>query len=261
MNIVANAGPVPVVVIGPNMVFGATHVVTPFSTVTLTLDGKPYVPAGSPDWVKYKDEKGVEHEAHASNFDIYMRTPLANDRLFANTYRTFPKEAQQAIAVMKVGDKIFVESRHRGATVQANVTAINDGLYLVSDYPALGESPNHPGDSASIVRDANGVFVGYVSYTVQDPGKDPTGSVIIIPGLSVALKDTTPVAPAPPAPPVAGTTPTGTPPPPVATGEVAPLLPPVTTDEAYNNGVKDGRAQVTSELKTALAPLRALLGL
>jgi hypothetical protein len=238
-DIVATAGDNPVIVVSPGSVFGVAHAADVYTAIATSKGGLPYVPPGYPAWIKYTNAAGVAVEEHVSNYTLRTHDVLANERWLATPWRLFPPEAVEAVDIVTNGQPVTVISRARGTAVEARVVAVNfPDDYLVLDYPAIDH------DSASRVVTARGV-VGLIAKTIREPGQPPTGSICIVPGLNKALAGTRP-APVPEQPiPVAGTT-TG--PPPVVVAPPPVPIPSITPDEAYKNGLKDGRAKLLHEL-------------
>jgi len=229
----------PVIIISTATAFGVAHASEPFSSIALSKDGQPYVSPGSPQWVRYTNSTtGAVVEEHGSNFTRNRHDTLANERWLATPWRQFPPESVDVIDVVTNGQPVTVLSRVLGSAVAARVVAVNYADdYLVLDYPALD------GDSASKVITSRGT-VGLISKTIKEQGQPPTGSVCIVPGIDKALAGTRPAPIPTQTPPATGTT-TG--PAPVVPVTPPPAIPIITPDQAYRNGLKDGRAQVISE--------------
>jgi hypothetical protein len=231
------------VVLGPHTVFGAAHAAGGYGEVSLSADDKPYIPAGTPAWVRFSDRSGVEKEEYGSNFSFADKTTLNDDRWIASTYRPIPREAWEVIGTARAGDTVLVESIALRKTVSAKVTGENGPAgYLVTDYPAIA------GDSASRVTTTAGLLVGFVSRPIIPDGGVSTGCTVVTPPLDI-LAGTTPAPIPTPPPPVPGS---GTGPAPDPGPPPPPMLPPVTPEEAYANGLRDGRAKLAGEIKALL---------
>jgi hypothetical protein len=212
--VTARIGPVPVIILTSTDAFASKHVSEAFTTITLEKDGQPYLPNG-PGFFRYRTSDTVEMEDSLENFAVRQRT-ASGDSVLLSGYRTFPTEAIEPVARVKVGDAVKIVCRATGNVVVANVLAVERETISVDYYPMSG-------DSGSVVTDMDGMFVGFVS------GRIPNVGVVIIP------PDTSMIAfPVPPPAPVA--------PPPSNQA----LL------DAYQNGYQAARRDL-GKLVTALA--------
>jgi len=242
MNIKATLGEHAVAVISTNCVFGPAHVLRPYTTVSLSKDGAPYLPVSSPQWVRFANAAGVVQEERGSDYNIHHAAELGDDAWYAFTYRAMPVEAITPIATVAIGDSVVVQSIHSGARVVGNVVNLMPGKYLVTDYPAQGEGDGKPGDSGSAVTTPDGVLVGFVSAKADLPGG--TGSVIVIPNVK-SLAGTTPqqVPDATQAPLPLPATPAPAPAPVPVSAPAEPSIA-VRLDTAYANGRADAINQI-----------------
>jgi hypothetical protein len=220
--IVATVGPVPAIVISTNRVFSVGHVANPFTAANLTRNGTPYVPDGSPMWVRFVDKSGKVQEENGSSFTFVTTATGDIDRWFGTTYRPMPVEAIEPIVIVTNGQPITVLSRSRhDMTFSARVTSLyfNNG-YIFTDYlPA-------DNDSSSRVL-SGGLTVGLVAAAIRNTDQVVIGSVVVIPGTD---------GPAVVLPPVVTPPPTSTP-------------VPVATNDIFNAGIRVGRSNLLKQVQ------------
>ena len=239
----ATLGEHQVAVISTNCVFAPAHIAKPYTTVSLSKDGQPYISANSPQWVRFTNGSGVVQEERGSDYNLARTLELGDDTWYGFVYRAMPVEAITPIATVAIGDSIVVQSIHSGARVVGKVVNLMPGKYLIADYPAQGESGGKPGDSGSVVTTPDGVIVGFVS-AAADLATGP-GSVIVIPNVKSLVGTTPSQVPEPtqaPLPaPVTAPAPAPAPVPPSA-----PAVDPVAS--AYANGYRDAVNKMRSTL-------------
>lgn len=218
-----------------------------FGNLTLTKNGAPYVPDGSPPWVRYNDLDGVVHEEAAHNFKFAstFRDGRYLDHEYSTVWRQLPDAAVHKLVAAKVGDIVSIASRTRGTNVPARVTFADiNGCTITTDYPAIY------GDSGALVT-MGGKTVGLISSKIADPGAPSTGCVVIVPEPFMIQ----PVFINPPEIPVAGDTPRTNLPPVVV--ENPPIdIPVLTPEEAYRNGFRDGRARAIADIEALVVRLK-----
>lgn len=247
----AASGVVRVLVINPNLVFACKHATTVFAnSITLTKDSKQY-PA-TPQWHRYEKKDGQVIEEDQATFTVRDTIQaFPGDGVFYETYRSMPVEAAEVIARVNVGDPVFVESMAQKTTVQAKVTAVNTGTgYITTDYKA------QEGDSNSLVNDANGNAVGFVSARILSAdGTQSVGSRIVVPETGVVVVPSNPVVAPNPNQPQPGTGAPTLPVTPVVTPPFTPTLPSV----SFTEGVAFGKKALAAELSPKLAEVQTLL--
>ena len=159
--ITATMGGIRVVILDPQTVWGAAHVIRTITAVELARDGMPYLAPGTPAWNRYSANDGSIREEHGAVFTIRRFTEDANDRYIGTIYRKFPPEAITQVATVKVGDTVLVQSRNRGKTLPARVTDVQADSIGTNLKVSPGDATT-PGDSGSLVTTTNGVFVGLI---------------------------------------------------------------------------------------------------
>jgi hypothetical protein len=169
---------VPVAVLTPNLVFACSHVTWPFSDViSLSKDDQPY--PTETKYLRFTKADGTLVEERQDNFNVKDKIYViqGGDGVFYQTWRNMPVEAIEKVKVVKVGEKVVVESRRTKTDVEATVTKVGvaDGT-ISTDYKA------HSGDSGSKVKDVDGNFVGFVSaQIIPSGGVTVEGSVVVVP--------------------------------------------------------------------------------
>lgn len=229
-SIQAYCGPVRVVVVGPNLVFACEHSVRAFAqAVSLVKDNTSYPATVS--YLRFNLDNGAVTEEPNNVFTVQKKVNgVTEDGVFLKTYRSFPAEAVETLARVKVGDKVIVESKVTKTSVEAQVHYIvPESGYIQINY--------HPpdGDSSSIVRTVSGEFVGFVSARFSINGETKCQVVVpeSVPGNVNAPADVAPVpAPTP--------TPTSS-----------------TESAEYQRGFRAGQKQVSVEVFKQLNPLAA----
>lgn len=222
---------VPVIVVSRNVVLSPHHLAphligsgsNVFGNLRVLKDGQPYIPAGSPTWVRYVNAAGEVKEENAANFGL--RSSFHDGRFYdhewTTTYRQLPEEAVHKLAAAAVGNEVIVHSRLRGSNVTSRVVSVDLPRSTISvDFSA------EYGDSGSLVTMA-GKWVGLVSSKITNPFGASIGAIVIVPEPFMVGQQST-------NPPV--------------------VIPPPDT-ETYDRGVRDGRASVIEELQALIYKL------
>lgn len=248
-------GVVPVVVINPNLVFACAHVTNPFSgAITLSKDGAPY--PTQPQWHRFNLKDGSVTEENQSTFTVRDTVTVSQngDGVFYQTYRSLPVESIEIVAAVKIGDTVVVESNRTKTSHTAKVINVSKGNgYLSTDYKAYSN------DSASLVKDTNGNFVGFISAQLTGNNGSVEGSIVVVPETGIEAGGT-PVAPSPNQPQI------GTPAPtlPVVTPPAPSSVPDVLVISDFDKGFAAGKKSLAQALKAKVddlsSTLNALLG-
>lgn len=244
-------GVVPVVIINPNLAFACNHVSLPFNKIVcLTKNGLPYPTENK--WHRFQLKDGSVAEDAQSNFSVrdVIQVAQNSDGVFFQTYRSFPVEAIEPVAQAKLGDTVIIVSNRTKTEVFAKVTNVAKGAgYFGTDYKA------YSGDSGSIVKDVNGVFLGFVSSQIVD-GTVVVGSTVVVPETGiVTTPNQTVVAPNPNQPQPGTSTPTL----PVTTTPPVVFNPQLPVTNEFEKGIVAGKQALALEIKTTLDALQRKL--
>jgi hypothetical protein len=247
----AASGVVRVLVINPNLVFACKHATNAFAnSIALSKDERQY--PVTPQWHRFEKKDGQIIEEDQATFTVRDTIQaFPGDGVFFQTYRSLPVEAAETIARPNIGDTVLVESMTQKTVVQAKVTAVNPGTgYISTDYKA------QQGDSNSLVTDASGNAVGFVSAQILSAdGTQSVGSRIVVPETGIAVVPGNTVVAPNPNQPQPGTTAPTLPVTPVVTPPYAPTLPSV----SFAEGVAFGKKSLAIELSPKLAEVQSLL--
>lgn len=243
-------GVVPVVVINPNLVFACAHVTNPFSgAITLSKEGAPY--PTQPQWHRFNLKDGSVTEENQSTFTVRDTITVSQngDGVFYQTYRSLPVEAVEFVAAVKIGDTVVVESNRTKTSHTAKVINVSKGNgYLSTDYKAYSN------DSASLVKDTNGNFVGFISAQLTGNNGSVEGSIVVVPETGVEAGGT-PMAPNPNQPQIGNPTPTL----PVVTPPPTPSVPDVLVISDFDKGFAAGKKSLAQALKAKVDDLSSTL--
>lgn len=211
----------PVVILSRRLAFGSKHVAQGRS-LELRKDGDYYVPIGRSAWEETVDQAGGKVSDRGGNFRLNPPELFGHDvALFrpCDPKRGFPDEAIEPATAVKAGDRVQIQSRASGLTVNATVTSVDE-----SDFMIHVDTAFISGDSGSVVTTDGDKFVGFASTT----------NGISVPNLGMLI----------------GTTPAPKPPQPIPTPAPAPTQ--ADLDAAVAAAKAGERAQI-KQMLTALA--------